>query len=77
MQEIKSMTEKNGPALLAISIAMRIRRYCAEPIAQSGRSRATLDATGRRHRASIRPFLAIKRYYQTKIGEVTKLQQSS
>ena len=36
-------------------MTMRIRRYGAERIAQYGRSRATLDATGRRHRASIRP----------------------
>ena len=36
-------------------MAMRIRRYGAEFIAQYGRSRATLDATGLRHRASICP----------------------
>ena len=46
---------KNAADLLAISMAMRIRRYGAERIAQYGRSRATLDATGRRHRAIIRP----------------------
>jgi len=57
MQDIKSMKEKNGPASRAISMAMRIRRYGAERIAQYGRSRATLDATGRRHRAIIRPVL--------------------
>jgi hypothetical protein len=34
---------------------MRVRRYDAERIAQYGRSRATLDATERRNRASIRP----------------------
>ena len=55
MHDIKSMTEKNAPTSLAISMAMRIRWYSAERIAQYGRSRATLDATGRRHRASIRP----------------------
>jgi len=49
------MNEKNAPALRAILKAMRVRRYDAECIAQYGRSRATLDATGRRHRASIRP----------------------
>jgi hypothetical protein len=32
-----------------------VRRYGAERIAQYGRSRDTLDATGRRHRASIWP----------------------
>jgi len=51
------MREKNAPTSLAISMAMRIRWYGAERIAQYGRSRATLDATGCRHRASIRPVL--------------------
>ena len=35
----------DAAALLDISMAMRIRRYSAERIAQYGRSRATLDAT--------------------------------
>ncbi len=43
--------------LLAILMAIRIRRYGSERITQYGRSRATLDATGRRHRASICPVL--------------------
>ena len=49
---------KNAPTSLAISMAMRIRRYGAERIAQYGRSWATLDATatGRRGRASIHPI---------------------
>ncbi len=47
------MTEKNAPTSLAILMAMWIRRYNAEHIAQYGRSRATLDATVRRHQASI------------------------
>ena len=38
-------------------MAMQIRRYGAERIAQYGRSRATLDATGRRHLAIICPVL--------------------
>ena len=46
---------KNGPALQAILMAMRIRRYGAQHITQYGRSRATLDATGRRHWAIIHP----------------------
>ena len=46
---------KNAADSLAISMAMRIRRYNAERIAQYSRSKATLDATGRRHRASIHP----------------------
>ena len=58
MHDIMSITEKNAPTSLAILMAMRIRWYGAERIAQYGRSRATLDATGRRHRASgIRPVL--------------------
>ena len=48
---------KNAAALLVISMAIRIRRYGAERIAQYGRSRATLDATGLRHWAIIRPVL--------------------
>jgi hypothetical protein len=43
MHDKLSTTEKNAAALLAISMAMRIRRYGAERIAQyAGRSRATL-----------------------------------
>jgi hypothetical protein len=55
MHDIKSTTEKNAPTSLAISMAMQIRRYGDEHIAQYGRSRATLDATGLRYRASICP----------------------
>ena len=55
MYDMKSMTEKNAPTLLAISMAMRIRQYGAERIAQYGRSRATLVATGCHHRVIIRP----------------------
>jgi hypothetical protein len=55
MQDNKLMTEKHAPDLRAISMAMRIRRYGAERIAWYGRSRAILDATGRRHRAIICP----------------------
>jgi len=44
MHDIKLTAEKNAPTLLAISMAMRIRWYGAEHIAQYGRSRATLDA---------------------------------
>jgi hypothetical protein len=55
MQDINLTTEENAPTLLAILMAMRIRRYGAERIAQYVWSRATLDATGRRHRASICP----------------------
>ncbi len=53
MHDIKLMTEKNAPAWRAISKAMQIRWYNAEQIAQYSRSRATLDATGCCHWASI------------------------
>ena len=56
MQDIKSTKEKNEPASRATLMAMRIRRYGAKRIAQYGRSRATLDATVRRHRASFCPL---------------------
>ena len=57
MHDIKSTTEKNGPDLQAILMAIRIGWYGSKPIAQYGRSSATLDATGCRHLASIRPVL--------------------
>ena len=53
MHDIKSMTEKNAPTLLAISMAMQIRWYGAKRIAQYSKSRASLDATGRLNWASI------------------------
>ena len=54
-QDIKLLKEKHALALLAILKAMWVRRYDAECIAQYRRSRATLDATERRNRASIPP----------------------
>ena len=42
-----------GHASRAILMAMQIRWYGAKRITQYGRSRATLDATGRCHQASI------------------------
>jgi hypothetical protein len=48
---------KNATDSLAISMAMQIRWYGAKCIAQYGRSRATLDATLRHHRAVIHPVL--------------------
>jgi hypothetical protein len=44
---------KNGPALLAISIATGVRQYNTVHIAQSKRSRASLEASGHCHRATI------------------------
>jgi hypothetical protein len=46
MQVIKLATEKHAPASRAILVAVCIRWYGAKCIAQYGRSRATLDATG-------------------------------
>jgi hypothetical protein len=51
-------------------MAMRIKRYCAERTAQYGMSRATLDATGRRHRASIHP---LSPRHKTRNGPSTQL----
>jgi hypothetical protein len=50
-----STTEQNAAASLAILMAMRIRWYGDERIAQYDRSRDTLDVTVLRHRAIIRP----------------------
>ncbi len=57
MQHKKSTTEKRADASQAILMAMRIRRCGAKRITQYqyGRSRATLDATGCRHRVIICP----------------------
>ncbi len=57
MHDKQSTTEKHAAASQTISMAMRIRWYSAKCIAQYGRSRATLDASGRCHRAVIRPEL--------------------
>jgi hypothetical protein len=46
---------KNTLPLRAFLMTMWIRRYDAKHIAHDGRSRATLDAIGRRHWASIHP----------------------
>jgi hypothetical protein len=57
MQDIKSTKEKHGPASRAISMAMQIRRYGAKRNTLCSRSRATVDATGRRHWDSIHSVL--------------------
>jgi hypothetical protein len=57
MHDKKFTKEKNAPLSQAILLAMWIRRYNAEHIAQYGRSRAILDATGSRHWASVHPIL--------------------
>ncbi len=53
MVSIKKTTTKNAPYLLAILMAVAVCRYDTAHIAQWRRSRAMLDTTGRRHRASI------------------------
>ena len=50
----KSATIKNAGESLAISIAMRMRRYDAGLIARWSTSRASLEATGCRHQVSAR-----------------------
>jgi hypothetical protein len=56
-QQIINNRNKNAADSLAVSRAVQIRRYDAQHIAHYGRSRATLDATGCRHRVSIHPVL--------------------
>jgi hypothetical protein len=64
-------------------MAMWIRRYGAERIAQYGRSRATLDATGCHHRASIHPVLpqrmpwSLILAYKSSCGVVKSLFEAS
>jgi hypothetical protein len=51
-QAIKQQST-NTPKKLAVLTAMAMRRYVTMPIAQWRRSKALLEATGRRHWASI------------------------
>ncbi len=48
-----NITTKNGPTLMAILMAAAVRRYNTAHIAQWKRSRALIEATGRRHWATI------------------------
>jgi hypothetical protein len=54
-QQAYKQQSTNTPGKLAILMAMAMRRYVTAHIAQWRRSRASLEATGRRHRASIMP----------------------
>ncbi len=54
-QQAYKQQSTNTPAKLAILMAMAMRRYVTACIAQWRRSRASLEATGRRHWASIMP----------------------
>ena len=56
MHDKKSKTEKNAPPLRANLMAMTMRRCDDKRIAQCSMSRATLEATGCLHWASIRPI---------------------
>jgi hypothetical protein len=52
----RQTTMKNTPNLLAILMAMAMRRYVTTHIAQWRRSRATLESTGYCHWASIMSY---------------------
>ncbi len=54
-QQAYKQQSTNTPAKLAILMAMAMRRYVTAHIAQWRRSRASLEATGCRHWASIMP----------------------
>ncbi len=52
-QQSNKQQSTNTPKKVAVLMAMAMRRYVTARIAQWRRSRASLDATGCRHRASI------------------------
>ncbi len=52
-QQANKQQSTNTPTKLAVLMAMSMRWYATLRIAQWRRSRASLEATGRRHRASI------------------------
>jgi hypothetical protein len=52
-QQANKQQSTNTPKKVAVLMAMAMRRYVTAHIAQWRRSRASLEATGRRHRASI------------------------
>jgi hypothetical protein len=54
-QQAYKQQSTNTPAKLAILMAMAMRRYVTVCITRWRRSRASLEATGRCHRASIMP----------------------
>jgi hypothetical protein len=54
-QQAYKQQSTNTPAKMAILMAMAMRRYVTAHIARWRRSRALLEATGCRHRASIMP----------------------
>jgi hypothetical protein len=52
-QQAYKQQSTNTPAKLAILMAMAMRRYVTAHISRWRRSRASLEATGRHHRASV------------------------
>jgi hypothetical protein len=52
-QQANKQQSTNTPTKLAVLMAMAMRRYITAHIAQWWRSRASLEATGRHHWASI------------------------
>jgi hypothetical protein len=62
-QQAYKQQSTNTPAKLAISMAMAMRRYVTAHIARWRRSRASLEATGRHHRASIMPDNIVRTCY--------------
>ncbi len=52
-QQANNQQSTNTPKKAAVLMAMAMRRYVTTCIGQWRRSRASLEATGRRHRASI------------------------
>ncbi len=52
-QQANKQQSTNTPTKLAVLMAMVMRRYVTACIAQWRRSKASLEATGRHHRASI------------------------
>jgi hypothetical protein len=52
-QQANKQQSTNTPKKVAVLMAMAMRRYVTAHIAQWRRSRASLEATGRHHRASI------------------------
>ncbi len=63
-QQAYKQQSTNTPAKLAILMAMAMRRYVTARVAQWRRSRASLEATGRRHWASIKPDNIVRTWLQ-------------
>jgi hypothetical protein len=63
-QQAYKQRSTNTPAKLAILMAMAMRWYVTARIAQWRRSKASLEATGRRHRASIMPDNIVRTWLQ-------------